>query len=162
MRAWVVAHPEYRRRQKEWEHKRQLDPEVRKKAVERARAWVLANPEKRKQTLAAYLPKTRVERTVKGREWQERNREQYRAYQRQYQSGRRTKGQMKLACIDLGAVEMRCEGLCGICKKPVEGAIHFDHIIPIARGGEHSEANLQIAHPLCNRLKGAKLGFSIT
>jgi 5-methylcytosine-specific restriction endonuclease McrA len=33
-----------------------------------------------------------------------------------------------------------------------------DHIVPIMRGGVHSYANVQLAHPRCNRMKGAKIG----
>jgi len=29
----------------------------------------------------------------------------------------------------------------------------LDHIIPIAAGGEHTPANLQLAHFLCNSIK---------
>jgi 5-methylcytosine-specific restriction endonuclease McrA len=35
--------------------------------------------------------------------------------------------------------------------------MHLDHIVPLARGGEHSYANTQPAHPTCNRRKGAKV-----
>ncbi len=50
------------------------------------------------------------------------------------------------------------EGICGICLEPVDPAdFHVDHIIPLARGGEHSYANTQVAHPICNVGKGARL-----
>jgi len=42
---------------------------------------------------------------------------------------------------------------CGICKKPIDGEYHLDHIIPLSKGGEHSEGNLQLAHPFCNQSK---------
>jgi 5-methylcytosine-specific restriction endonuclease McrA len=53
--------------------------------------------------------------------------------------------------------------LCGICATPVDPtlpATHdfgatLDHIVPLARGGQHVESNVQLAHWLCNRLKGA-------
>jgi 5-methylcytosine-specific restriction endonuclease McrA len=33
--------------------------------------------------------------------------------------------------------------------------MHIDHVIPLARGGEHSYANAQAAHGPCNMRKGA-------
>lgn len=49
-------------------------------------------------------------------------------------------------------------GACGICNRPCDPANwHLDHIIPIFRGGEHSYANVQPAHPTCNLRKWAHL-----
>jgi 5-methylcytosine-specific restriction endonuclease McrA len=52
----------------------------------------------------------------------------------------------------------RDDGLCGICGLDVDPQ-HFDidHIIPLARGGEHSYRNVQVAHRRCNQRKGARL-----
>ncbi len=46
---------------------------------------------------------------------------------------------------------------CGICGGEIEGKYHFDHIIPLAKGGHHSQDNLQMAHPECNMSKGSKI-----
>jgi 5-methylcytosine-specific restriction endonuclease McrA len=49
-------------------------------------------------------------------------------------------------------------GFCGICREVVAlRDMHVDHVRPLARGGEHSYANTQPAHPQCNRRKGASL-----
>lgn len=51
----------------------------------------------------------------------------------------------------------RDKGICGICGLPVDPNIwQVDHIIPIAKGGEHSYKNAQVSHPLCNAKKGDK------
>jgi 5-methylcytosine-specific restriction endonuclease McrA len=34
---------------------------------------------------------------------------------------------------------------------------HVDHIVPICKGGEHTYANVQPAHPICNISKGGAL-----
>ena len=40
---------------------------------------------------------------------------------------------------------------CGVCKKPVKPEeASLDHIIPLAKGGEHSYRNVQLAHLKCN------------
>jgi 5-methylcytosine-specific restriction endonuclease McrA len=53
--------------------------------------------------------------------------------------------------------------ICQLCTEPVDRdlvipdllAASLDHVIPLARGGEHSRANAQLAHFLCNSTKGA-------
>lgn len=50
------------------------------------------------------------------------------------------------------------DGVCGICGEDVDPlAFHVDHVIPLSRGGEHSYANTQVAHPSCNLSKGVSL-----
>lgn len=51
---------------------------------------------------------------------------------------------------------------CGICGKKVRINVDYlhprvatiDHIVPLAKGGEHSKRNTQLAHRECNSLKG--------
>lgn len=46
------------------------------------------------------------------------------------------------------------EGRCGICGQFVNPrTFNIDHILPASRGGEHSYANCQPAHPSCNSAK---------
>lgn len=67
--------------------------------------------------------------------------------------------------VGLGFLLERDKGICQICNRPVEvskKAPHalspsVDHIIPLSKGGEHSKANTQLAHFLCNSIKGARM-----
>lgn len=60
--------------------------------------------------------------------------------------------------VDAQKVFERDAGICGICKNSVSlKEFHIDHIIPLSKHGEHSYANVQLAHPFCNMQKGAKL-----
>lgn len=60
--------------------------------------------------------------------------------------------------INYRRILLDSKGLCGICRKPLDlFGIHFDHIIPLARGGSHTNANIQVAHARCNIQKGARL-----
>lgn len=57
---------------------------------------------------------------------------------------------MRQAVID------RDDWVCGICRAPILGPFHLDHVVPCARGGGTSVNNLQMAHPFCNLSKGAR------
>lgn len=49
-------------------------------------------------------------------------------------------------------------GRCYLCKNDVPfAAMHLDHVIPLAKGGEHSYANCRTACSDCNLRKGSKI-----
>jgi 5-methylcytosine-specific restriction endonuclease McrA len=48
------------------------------------------------------------------------------------------------------------KGKCACCAKPLKGVYHLDHIMPISRGGENTERNVQLLLPQCNLQKNAK------
>lgn len=50
----------------------------------------------------------------------------------------------------------RANGLCYLCRLPLDGKRHVEHIIPLSRGGIHSIENLALAHPGCNLTKGTR------
>ena len=65
--------------------------------------------------------------------------------------------------VSIAALRRRDEDTCRICGKPVDftrqppdpSAATIDHVIALARGGEHSLENTQLAHRRCNMRKGA-------
>lgn len=60
--------------------------------------------------------------------------------------------------VDPGTVFMRDEGICGVCREPVDAArFEIDHIVPMSAGGPHTYDNVQLAHSDCNKRKGTKL-----
>lgn len=49
---------------------------------------------------------------------------------------------------------------CGYCLSPqhlVMARLEIEHIVPLARDGNNTEANLWLACPICNRYKGDKV-----
>lgn len=52
---------------------------------------------------------------------------------------------------------------CGLCGDRVDRSLQYpdvmsaslDHVVPLDQGGEHSRANVQCAHFICNSQKGA-------
>jgi 5-methylcytosine-specific restriction endonuclease McrA len=63
-----------------------------------------------------------------------------------------------IGVVNFDDVLMRDGAVCHICNCTVPlNEIEYDHVIPLARGGEHSNDNLRVAHRLCNIRKGAKI-----
>lgn len=64
--------------------------------------------------------------------------------------------------VSLSVVYDRDKGVCGICHFSVSSKEKsLDHVVPLSKGGEHSYANVQLAHLLCNSRKGAKFTLPI-
>lgn len=72
---------------------------------------------------------------------------------------------VRVELIDYEAIDARTEGLCALCWTPVDKTIKhpdgrsasYDHIIPVAKGGEHTMANIQLTHLRCNCAKRDKI-----
>lgn len=52
------------------------------------------------------------------------------------------------------AVSVRDAGRCRRCGATEQ--LHFDHVIPVSRGGANTVANIQLLCGACNRAKGAR------
>jgi hypothetical protein len=52
------------------------------------------------------------------------------------------------------AVSARDGGRCRKCGSSEK--LHFDHVIPVSRGGANTVANIQLLCGACNRAKGAR------
>lgn len=67
--------------------------------------------------------------------------------------------------VDRRAIILRDGGMCQLCGQPVDltarvpqyWAATMDHAIPLAKGGTHEPANVQLAHFICNSRKGASI-----
>lgn len=91
--------------------------------------------------------------------WRVDNSETYAALHRRNEAARRArKLDQFVEQVDALLVLELCDGVCGICEEDVDPLdFHVDHIIPLARGGDHSYANTQPAHPVCNLRKWAHI-----
>jgi len=150
--------------------------------AEKLRVWRAANPDKFRQHLKSYREKHAEDiKAYKARynkdnaerirqqkaEWHERNKEKVREQQRAWRQAnklsilernarrRAVKLSRTIGDIDLEALTANMQ--CGICGGVIEDNYHIDHIIPLARGGSHTQSNLQLAHPICNLKKKDKL-----
>ena len=89
---------------------------------------------------------------------------QRRSYEKDKASGAlaaksaRYRGRKPKNIVDLAAIYERDKGVCHICTQPVaKDLAHYDHVVPLILGGEHSEANLKVAHHRCNSWKAGRL-----
>jgi 5-methylcytosine-specific restriction endonuclease McrA len=154
-KAWALRNPEkVKALSKFWSVKN------RERNNELARRRYAANPEKYHAILRAKRDKGRPAYNEK-----ERLRKltpEYRARRVIYQSRRRaqqTGNTVNTQSINLFIELMRSRKSvsCYYCKNHFSGStIHFDHIIPLSRGGAHSVTNLCASCPSCNLQKGAK------
>lgn len=116
----------------------------RRQRDERARRWRQDNPERHK---------------ANAERWLAANPEKARAMSMKRSATRRArKAGAFVEYVDPLVVLERADGVCGICGQDVDPwTFQVDHIVPLAAGGEHSYANTQPAHALCNRKKWMKL-----
>lgn len=134
------------------------------------RADLEADPEPNKRRSRAYHAAHREEARHKAKLYRDTNRDAVLAQKRAHQQANRAAynaaadrhRKRKLANwvedVERAVVFRRDQGLCGICGLPVDPSDwQLDHIVPVSVDGEHSYANVQVAHPFCNRSKGNRL-----
>lgn len=59
--------------------------------------------------------------------------------------------------VDPDVLIVRDQGVCWICLGTVAPTeVSVDHVLPLSLGGEHSYANVRLAHTLCNVRRGTR------
>jgi 5-methylcytosine-specific restriction endonuclease McrA len=97
----------------------------------------------------------RAERTAYLKEWAKRNPQMAAAHQLRRDARERAASVTLVTGRDLAWLVRRHGGMCAYCGiRPYE---HFDHVVPLARGGRHSVGNLLPACAPCNLAKGSRL-----
>lgn len=146
---------------------RRENPEKHDAAVA---AWRAANPERVAASKVAWArrnPDLIAEGRARNAEsraaslaaWKAANRDRVREYQRR----RRAAGYgLPVTTLDVESLWRTGGGACGICTLPIDrtlrwpdpGSPSIDHILPLSKGGAHSQENAQWAHLECNLRKG--------
>lgn len=139
------------------------DPEALEIIRQRNREWLERNPDKMRaaqrawrsvnaEKIASYREKDREASRARARAWAKANPEKNRELQHRRRA--RLRG-AAVGPIDLDAL---WTGTCAICGRDLDRALRHpdpesptvDHIIALARGGTHTQDNLQWAHRVCN------------
>jgi 5-methylcytosine-specific restriction endonuclease McrA len=138
----------------------------RDRARENARKWAEANPDRARENVRKWHeanPDRALENT---RKWVEANPDKRREISRKGSNVRRARKRgVFVEDVDPQAVFERDEWTCHICgefvdpklKHPNPLSASLDHIIPLAKGGEHSYDNCATSHLQCNVRKQAKM-----
>lgn len=102
-----------------------------------AKAWRLHNPGSHKR-------------------WRLANPERWALINRENQRRRRRVGGQPVSFREILA---RDGMVCHLCALPIAGlsGLHFDHVVPLSRGGAHAAENIKPAHAACNLRKSDKL-----
>lgn len=158
-----AANPEQNRnRVKAWQR---ANPD---KHNAKSRAWAKKNPERRKQITRDSAkrrywadPETaRKKGVVLAKRFRTTNPEAFKAIAFRAKTKRRAQELgSETGPVNYWRITRRDRMVCHICRKKVQSKaeLEFDHVIPLAKGGAHVEANIAVSHRKCNRQKAAKV-----
>lgn len=118
--------------------------EHRKRTKEQRRTYAKTYNQANKERLAEVL-----------RQWRSENPERAKEQSSRYRAGKR---RAAVEPVDFAAILNRDGFTCHICLGQVDPSdLHFDHVVPLSRGGAHSMENVKVAHSTCNLSKGTRL-----
>lgn len=165
VKAWAQRNSEKRR-----QHARKFRDDHREEERERHRRFNREHPEQRSASRRRSYQRHAVARRAARRAYYVSTTDRARTYNREYkqahplvvrehrsrQRSRRHGGQTDFVIYE--AILRRDGYVCHICKGAVlPEQLHFDHIIPLSKGGSHTEDNIAVAHSACNNRKNAKV-----
>ncbi len=161
-RNWRLAHPELLSAQKSRANaaRRKKYPEVRVAIQNKIRQKRIENPEiVRAWNRKAYL-KNRDSILARVKKYSKENPQvaTNTAHKRRAAIMRTDVGDMDEILKWMQLVKSKPDFICQYCKLEFPTAkLHFDHVVPLSRGGAHSKENLCASCSGCNHSKGAKL-----
>lgn len=111
--------------------------------------WSDPDTHRRRDKERRARPEVREKARERLKAWRQRNPEKARELIRRYQARKR---QATVEPVDYEAIIKRDGMRCHICGKKIRSRkeLHFDHIVPLSKGGEHSMKNIACAHAKCN------------
>lgn len=129
----------------------------------------------------AYVAANRESCSERGKAWSKANRDRARERERTYKASGRYRAyiaaywrterfrlratektmrrrllmkSLAVGKVDYAAILAKHGRICHICSGPIgDGELDFDHVIPLSKGGPHSESNIRPSHASCNRRK---------
>lgn len=116
--------------------------------------YYVANHKKILLKRREYAAKNSIDIVTRVAKWQKDNPEKFSRYLTNSKHKRRAqKNGTSIGKVDFAAIHTRNGMTCGICHQSINGKFHYDHIIPLSKGGAHITENIQLSHPKCNRVK---------
>jgi len=145
------------------------DPKFREARNEHRRQWREENREQARQANRDYYLKNKERLNALNKANKERRKREdpegwafaNRSYVHRYKARKRA---ATVERVDYKRIIREHGMVCHICSDPITekrgtspGALAFDHVMPLSRGGAHSEANIRPSHFFCNGSKHAKI-----
>lgn len=115
-----------------------LSPEQKARMSERSKKWSAENKDRKDALRAA---------------WAENNPMAYRTYASNRRARKLEQGGSVSPDIAIRLMALQKER-CACCKESIKAGFEIDHVVPLAKGGEHDDMNLQLLCKRCNRVKG--------
>lgn len=132
------------------------DPSFRRKQAEKAAAYRVANPEASKRQNEKRRAANPDLARQQCRDWFAANPDKRAIYEQNRRAKKRAMGG-KLSHDLKPRLYSEQKGACACCRSSFQiEAMHLDHVMPLARGGEHADANMQLLCQPCNQSKHAK------
>ena len=134
---------------------RMQNPEYKAKRYRLNKAWASQNKERLRCIALKWRNEHIEEARARSREW-ERNNLDYRHRKRAEKLNATVNPKaVRKFMLD---VRSKTHAVCYYCSKTVSTRlIHFDHIVPLSKGGAHRVENLCVACKACNHRKWAHL-----
>lgn len=155
LRRWNESHPDRRR---------ELNAKGKAAAKERNpeyfKQYYAHNKERRKHESIGWYEANKERHAARQKLYDAAHPEQVRAAKRRAANTRRARKLAAFIEVVDPIVVFQCDqGVCGICMKLVDSQSRWevDHRVPLAKGGTHCYANVQLAHRRCNRVKHVKV-----
>ncbi len=108
----------------------------------------------------ANIVRVRARQAAWRRRFRQAHPELARAIDKRYSAEKNAKrrGATVTGPVDYERICARDRMRCHISHKQVKPTdLHLDHVIPLAKGGTHSETNIAVSHAWCNLRKAAKV-----
>lgn len=124
---------------------------------DRARQWAADHQERRREIARNYTRRNKAAVYVRNKQWRIDKRDLYLAGKRRREAARKAlKLGRDVERVDYERICRRDRMRCHICRTRVARKdLHFDHVIPLSKGGAHVESNIAVAHAKCNLRKRA-------
>ena len=165
-RAWRAANPEKTREAAKRKYAKHGD-----KIRQKMRELRQSNPESHRKSVRRYRIDNAAKVAESKRKWSEQNAERLAAYYREWakrnperrrESHRRRRARKfstQADIVDYAAILAEHGMLCHLCQGEIADwdDLHFDHVIPLSRGGAHEAGNIRPSHAGCNLRKASKL-----
>lgn len=173
LQKWRLEHPGLTKAAQKRSNQKDYAKNRENRIVE-ARAWARKNPEQYKTNQRRAYLANKAARNAAASRWQRDNPEQRRANHKRWRDANpgkvkalriRRQSLIRASTSNLKSIDAFIQSVmskrtvrCYYCEQPTPTkGCHFDHIIPLVKGGPHSVENLCATCPQCNLSKNRKL-----